>query len=144
MRRGAEGFTLLEVAIGGAILLMGMMMVAQITRAVLDATAPDSPMAAQNSAVIEQYLRSEIAMLKSCRDATVPLVPTVPYGNGILQVVVLPPTHVPTTPASPSGIYRLMEYDVTVQLVQPGRPAVVVAHTRFWKLWRSDFAKAGV
>lgn len=140
----AEGFTLIEVAIAGAILMMGMILVAQVTRTVLDSTAPDSPQAAQNAAVIEQFMRSELALLKSCRDSANPTVPTVAYGNGHLQVVVPAPTDVGTTPASPNNGFNLVEYDVTVQLVQPGQLPVAVAHTKFWKLWRNDFAKAGV
>lgn len=138
--KNAKGFTLLEVTIAGAILLMGMLLIANVTRTVMDTTAPDSPQAVQNGPVIEQYLRSEIALLKACRDGSSPTVGALPYGNGTLVVEV----GVPTDVVGPVPGNHLVEYDVQVKLVQPGPTTTLVAHTRFWKLWRDDLAKAGI
>lgn len=138
--RAQAGFTLLEVAMASAILLVGILMISQLTRTVLESTAPDSPQATQNGFVIDQYLRSEVALLKSYRDTTVAYVPDLPYGNGILRIR----NPLTTTAIQAAGVTSLVQYDVVVELVQPGEPARPVAHTVFWKMGRSDGTRSGI
>lgn len=139
-RMKAEGFTLLEVAIAGAILLMGMLLVANVTRTVLDSTAPDSSRAAQNGPVIDQYLRAEVALIKGARDGSAPTLSDMPYGNGTLHVPA--PTVTPIAPLV--ATYTLTQYQVKVEFLHPPQPAVLVAQTTFWKLWRDNGVKAGI
>lgn len=135
MRRQVGGFTLLETALAGVILTMGMIFAAQLTRSNLDLVRPGQGQTLQNSAVAEQLMRAEVARLKSFRGvAGGASVASVPVGYAKLYVTTSAGAAVQS-----NALYALTPFDVKVQLSQPGlapNPATdaVLAHTVCWQL----------
>ena len=141
------GFTLVEAAIAGGILLIGVISLAMMTRTVLDQTVAGDPNAVQPNAVIEQYLRAQVESVKANRWNSanpVPLAPMVigngPSGTASLYAVI---TQASASNAPGGGTnsgngaiqYYLKEFDVTIYMASVSFvPASdpVMAHTRFW------------
>lgn len=139
MRRQARGFTLLEVVLAGAIFLMGMGLLTQLTRSVLESTAKGTGNGVQDSLVIDRYLQAQVALIKSYRTNAVGYVDDLPYGDAVLHIR-QPIAPVAVVPGA--GGYSLSRFEVFVEL-NVGGP--VVGHTVFWKLGKDDgTAKAGV
>lgn len=140
MRRRTEGFTLIEATISGVILLVGMILMAQIVRSSLDTTAPGAAQSVISSAVVEQYMRSQIALIKASRSITaspIPL-PALPLGStagGTLTAIIYQ-ANIASGSALGAGnnsvnsgvAYTLKEFDLTISM-----GATTLAHTRFWK-----------
>lgn len=135
MRRASRGFTLLEVVMAGAILLMGMALMAQLTRSVLDSTVQGAATAVQDSTAIDRFMQSQVALVKSYRNNALGYVDNVPYGKGFLQIR-QPMLQSLVVPGA-SG-FSLTRYEIFVELVVPGQANEVVGHTWFWKLGSDD------
>lgn len=134
MRRASRGFTLLEVVMAGAILLMGMALMTQLTRSVLDSTVQGAATTVQDSTAIDRFMQSQVALVKSYRNNAVGYVADVPYGKGFLRIQPMLQTPV----MAGAGGYSLTRYEIVVELVVPGQANEVVGHTWFWKLGRDD------
>lgn len=151
-----RGFTFTEVTIAGVILTVGMVSILQMTRQALDTTDPSDPTLVQNSQVIEQYMRAQVASIKALRanpPAPAPLA-SVSMGTGSLYVTIssnnagLP---APGTVGNNFGItYDLMEYEVKVQMtmaahhVQVPETDPVLGHAVFWKLGNNGTFKTAL
>lgn len=132
------GFTLLEVAIAGAILMGGLGILAQLVRTTLSSSTPGFTEGVQVGPVVEQQLRLYGAYVKGyhrCR-STSSKVTTLGalniYTQASIGSYILPPA------AGYAGqTYALTEQDITARLtpttsINTSDP--LVGYTRFWKL----------
>lgn len=160
MKKLQAGFTFTEVTIAGVILAVGMVMLLQLTRQVLDSINPNDPLVVQNSPVIEQFMQAQVESIKAYRANPVPPVAqiaSVSYGLGSLYATIttssagLPPASTGTIAGGVNAAitYRLWEYDIVVKMsmaahyVQsPGDP--VLGHTVFWKLGNNGSFKSAL
>lgn len=149
MKAQQSGFTLAEVTIAGVILALGLITMLQLIQTTFETTDPNDPMAAQNNPVIEQYMRAQVAKLKSYRSNVLSPLASMPLGTGSLYpTLASTPAVVPAAPGALPGNgaeqYALAEFEVKIQMTmatdQAQRPATdpVLAHTRFWKLGISN------
>lgn len=152
----SRGFTLLEVMIAGALLLVGVATAFSLTASVLDLSRPGEAQSVQDGRVVDEYLHAVVARIKAVRAnpaAGALTLPTMPLGRATLYVEPMVYAGAGTrgvrlTTLTNNGTYFLDQYDVYVQMTLPGAgqaPASdpIVAHTSFVKLGRSD-AKVGI
>ncbi len=146
---GKAGFTLLEVAIAGAIMMGGLAVIAQLVQTTLQSSTPGSTDGVQVGPVVEQQMRLLGAYTKGYitgRTTSVNRVRVGPvniYSNGTTQGYILP-----VTPGYGGRSYGLLVQDVTARMTQTSDPAVdlvldpTVGFTRFWKLEVRPFGDA--
>lgn len=156
--KASQGFTLLEVALAGAVLMIGIVTAFNLTTTVLDATRPGEVQSVQDGRVVDQYLHAVVARIKASPsnpgigaitlptmrlgNATLYVEATVYAGAGTRGVRLLPG-------GVNNGTFFLDQYDVYVQMALPSAgqaPATdpILAHTSFVKLGRNDGQKAGI
>lgn len=144
-----EGFSLLEVAIAGAILMGGLVIIAQLVRTTLSSSTPGFTEGVQVGPVVEQQLKLLGAYTKGYSTVRVTTVNRVRlgavniYANGTTGGYILP-----LTPGYGGSSYGLRVQDVTVRLTRTSDPTPdlaldpTVGFTRFWKLEVSPSANA--
>ncbi|HEY9898342.1 MAG TPA: hypothetical protein V6D00_04100 [Pantanalinema sp.] len=148
MRLRARGFTIVEAAISGVILLIGMMMTAQLLRTTFDSAAASSTASVASPRIVEQYMNAQVASLKALR--TNPALPTVlaplPLGTeSIYADVSVRQVEAPTAGHAGGGTYDLAEYAVTVRPTVNGAPSTAtMSFTRFWKLGVTNGRRPGI
>jgi hypothetical protein len=159
---GRPGFTLIEATIGGGILLIGILLMAALTKNMLDLSqqggvAPLRDNSVQDGAVVEQYLRTTVAAIRasvaavsppptSNQDVTSSLgIPDLQLGSSYLYVRVTQLTQIKNSGAT---IY-LVPYDVVVLETAPNTTSHVatdrvLAHTVFWEFCDGSGSKKGI
>lgn len=138
---GKAGFTLLEVAIAGAILMGGLAVIAQLVQNTLNTSTPGFTEGVQVGPVVEQQMRLLGAYTKGYNVGRITAVnrvrlgPVNIYANGTTQGYILP-----LTPGYGGRSYGLIVQDVMARMTQTSDPATdlnldpTVGFTRFWKL----------
>lgn len=148
MRTRANGFTLVEAAISGVILLVGMTMTAQLIRTTFDSAAASTAASAASPRIVEQYMLAQVASLKALRDN--PAVPAalapLPYGTeSIYAEVAMSTIEGPMAGLAGGGTYDLAEYAVTVRPTINGATSdATMSFTRFWKLGVTGARRPGI
>lgn len=134
------GFTLLEVAIAGAILMGGLAILAQLVRTTLSSSTPGFTEGAQAGPVVEQQMRLLGAYAKSYFRARADDSALQKFGavyintRGATRSFILP-----VTAGYAGQSYALTEQEITAKLTLTSDATTsandpVVGFTRFWKL----------
>ncbi|MBO9540389.1 prepilin-type N-terminal cleavage/methylation domain-containing protein [bacterium] len=141
MMRNQSGFTLIEAAIAGVVLLVGTIMTAQLVRITLDTTTPvaNGPIAPQDVGIVDQYLRAQVAALKATPNAVITPLATMSLGSDVASITIAT-SPFPSMNDTRGVAHQLISYDVTVYRLPANK---VVGFTRFWKL-NVGGARAGI
>lgn len=136
----SAGFTLLEVAIAGAILMGGLAILAQLVRTTLSTSTPGFTEGAQVGPVVEQQMKLLGAYIKGYikgRDTDINRVQLGAvhiYSSGKTRDYILP-----MTPGYGGRSYGLIDQEITAKVTLTSDPTPsmsdpLVGYTRFWKL----------
>lgn len=140
----------------GGILIVGTVMLMQLTRTTLESWNPNQQpgqpprQAIVDTKVAEQLLRAQVANIKALRDAPAPVatIPPVPVGRA--QLYIDQAANAPAPVTGGNGLdYTLREYELWVKMTDTTgvrTPATdsVLAHTRFLKLGVNGVERTGL